>query len=210
MAEHYWRPVFARAWSKTRHFVGWSKEQVVSGVALFIGTVIFGGMTAGFDLVGSSISVSVGLVVVAVMVFVWSVFQTQKEMYRELDAKHLEKIGTLQAVVVAAVSPRPPAPDYDKWRHRPSMNLRTAAQLWSGERPSNKLVGDAKETYEMLYGAVQAGELALDLDPSVPSALQSTDLRMRQERASADTVVTRASLKTFAKRHNYDPIFLRD
>jgi hypothetical protein len=81
MEGDYQRRVLKGAWSKTLNLLGWSRQKAVSGAALLVGTVLFGGATAGFNLITSSISVVAGLLIVGAVVFLWGIFETQREMY---------------------------------------------------------------------------------------------------------------------------------
>jgi hypothetical protein len=104
---------------------------------------------------------------------------------------------------------RPP-PDYDKWRHVPKLDLQTAAQLWSGEQPGSGMFGAVQETYAMLCGAIQNGELEIALDETVDPRMRSIVRQRQMDNPRLDMKVTRTALQAFAKRHNYDPEFLRD
>ncbi len=207
MADNYWRNVFKDAWEKTKRPLGWSREKVSSTAVTVIAAFVAGGVGAVFNVVLASIGVLIALAVVGLGLFVWGIIETQAEMYRKIEEVSRLRIESLENAINQE---RRPAPDYEKWRHRANMNLRTAAQLWTGERPGMKLVGDAKETYEMLHGAVESGELALELDPAIDPRMQRTARAMKQKNPSADTVVTRTALKAFAARNGYDPEFLKD
>jgi hypothetical protein len=119
-----------------------------------------------------------------------------------LDAKIYELRAKIEA------QKRPP-PDYEKWRHVPKMNLRTTAQLWSDEQPNMKLVGEPKESYEMLRGVILKGELLLELAGPIDPRMESAARAVAAQNPTSETMVTREALKAFAARHKYDPRFLR-
>ena len=84
MEDDYRRRVLKGAWDTTLNLLGWSRQKAASGIALLVGTVLFGGAAAGFNLLTGSISVFAGLIIVGAVVFVWGIFETQRETYREL------------------------------------------------------------------------------------------------------------------------------
>lgn len=213
MEDDYTRRVLKGAWDTTLNLVGWSTQKAVSGIALLVGTVLFGGATAGFNLVTGSISVLAGLIIVGAVVFVWSIFETQREMYREL---YRDMIAASNKQATSNPTPggwaerkRPPA-NFEKYRHLPRMELQTAAQLWAGEQPGMGIFGEAKDNYAMLCGAIQSGELAIEDDPTIDPRTRNAVLARRRENPSPNMNVTRSALKAFAKLHGYDPAFLRD
>ena len=169
---------------------------------MLIGTVLFGGVTAGFSLFTSSMSVLAGLVIVGAVVFVWGVFETQREMYRDMIVESNKRASS-------GARKRPPA-NFEKWRHVPKMDIQTAAQLWTGEQPGMGMFGEVKETYAMLCGGVQNGELEIDIDPTTDPRMRNAVLQQRRDNPPPGLIVTRHALKTFAKLHGYDPEFLRD
>lgn len=207
MSEHYWRKVFAGAWDTTWRVLGWSKEKIASAAAGLIGTVIFGGVTAGFNLVNSAISAALGVAIVAVCVFVWGLFQTPAQMYRTAQDENKRMNERLEAGTGKRKRPRA---DFDKWRHVPKLELQQAAQLWSGEQPGMGMFGEVKDNYAMLSGAVQTGDLEIGFDQTVEPRMQSIVRQREMENPRPDLKVTRAALQAFAKRHGYDPEFLRN
>jgi len=106
----------------------------------------------------------------------------------------------------------PPKPDFEMWRHREKLTLLEAAQLWSGARPSITLgtKGSIKDTYAMLSGAIQKGELKFIADGSIAPQARDTLRQMQQQNPHSNTQVTRTDLKVFARLHGYDPEFLRE
>ena len=72
------------------------------------------------------------------------------------------------------------------------------------------MFGDVKETYAMLSGGIQSGEIEIEGDPTIDPRMRNAVLQARRENPTPDMTVTRAALKTFAKLHGYDPEFLRD
>lgn len=208
MEGDYWRRVLKRAWSTTLNLFGWSWQKTIGGAVVLVGAVLYGGVTAGFNLVTGLTSALAGLVIVGPIVFVWGIFQTQREMnlelYREtIAASNRRASGGWEG------RKRPPA-NFDKWRHVLKMDLTTAAQLWTGEQPGMGMFGEVKETYAMLSGGIQSGELEIEGDPTIDPRMRNAVLQQRRENPSPNMIVTRAALKAFAKLHKYDPEFLRD
>jgi hypothetical protein len=212
MPKNYWRRVVKRAWSRTIAPFGWTKEKISGAIALVIGTFLLGGKSCRITPACHSVDHrDCGFCIYWIGFFVWSVIETQAILYQEMfddQASSKQKIDELENKLWRS---RPAPPDYSKWKHKPTLSLREAAQLWEGERPSMKLIGVAKETYEMLHGAVQSGALLLELsDPSIDPRMQETSRRMARQNPNAETRVTRDALKAFASSHNYNPDFLRD
>jgi hypothetical protein len=205
--DEYWRRVVEGAWQRTKRPLGWSREKITGALVAVIAAFVGGGFGAVFNFVLASVGVVIGLAVVGLALFLWGIVETQADIYRSEGTERRRKIGTLEAAIERLTRPRP---NYGKWRHVQKMDLKTAAFLWSGEQPGMKLIGQVRETYAMLQGAAQSGELELDIDASVDPRMQRTVQHMRQERANADTVVTREALKAFASRYDYNPEFLRD
>jgi hypothetical protein len=213
-AKGYWRRVLRGAWEETYQPLQWNRQKVAL-VLTAIGTILAAGLHLGL---GEMITTLIGYVWIAapvafaaLILFIWGVIQTQATMNRELIEARNEnkrKIGELETKLANS---RPAPPDYEKWKHRQSLTLRTAAQLWEGERPGMKLIGAAKETYEMLHGAIQSGALDLDLDdPSIDPRMRETTRRLRRQNPNAETLVTRTALRAFALSNGYDPEFLRE
>ena len=208
MEGNYRHRLFKGAWSTTLNLLGWSRQKAVSGAALLVGTVLFGGATAGYNLVTSSISVVAGLVIVGAVIFLWGIFETQREMYLELY-RDMIAASNKRTSGERERRKRPPA-NFDKWRHVPRMDLVTAAQLWTGEQPGIGMFGDVKETYAMLSGGIQSGELEIEADPTTDPRMRNAVLDRMRENPGPHMIVTRAALKAFASLHKYDPEFLRD
>ena len=101
-------------------------------------------------------------------------------------------------------------PDYEKWRHVETMDLQTAAQLWSDEQPGMGMFGEVKETYAMLAGAIGNGQLNFKMDQTIDPRMQNAIRERARENPNPNMKVTRDDLKAFAKLHGYDPKFLRD
>jgi hypothetical protein len=200
--------VLKRAWSTTLNLFGWSWQKAIGGAVVLVSAFLFGGVTAGFNLVTGSTSLLAGLVIVGPMVFVWGIFQTQHEMYLELF-REMIAASNKQASGGREGRKRPPA-NFDKWRHVPKMDLTTAAQLWTGEQPGMGMFGEVKETYAMLSGGIQSGEIEIEGDPTIDPRVRNADLQQKRLNPSPNLIVTRAALRAFAKLHKYDPEFLRD
>jgi hypothetical protein len=88
-----------------------------------------------------------------------------------------------------------------------SMPLRTAAQLWAGQVPEMRLHGQARQTYAMLCGGIQKGELLFETGKL--HGRESDKLKYYKDNPHPELTVTREGLKAFASRNKYNPRFLR-
>jgi hypothetical protein len=218
MMHNYWRTLIKRACQKTRNPLGLTDERLSTALALVVGTLVVGGVAALIKFIEPAIFTIVGLTIVGVGLFVWQMLQAQAAMYRELDIGATKSLDDLrqetgqqiQALEKKIETLSRPAPNYDKWRHHSEMTLRMATQLWVGEQPSMRLIGQANETYEMLRAAVKKREVPLVLEGVVDPRMLDTAQQMDAKKANAGTVVTRKALQAFASRYGYDPEFLRD
>lgn len=98
-------------------------------------------------------------------------------------------------------------PNYTAIRHVEIFSLSAASKLWNDIDPNEGPTLDTLAWLEALEDAVRRKELP------IVSRYQEYDRDMRKvehEHPDMDTKVTKAALKEFAKRHNYDPRFLRD
>jgi hypothetical protein len=205
----YWRKVLKGAWQKTRDVLGWSKQKVASACILVITAIVAGGMSAGFGVVTTSVSTLVALAIVGSVVFAWSLFETQAELYRAAEEETKKAKASQERVSLRSLRRRGP-PDYEKWRHVETMDLQTAAQLWSDETPGMAVLGEVKETYAMLCGAIQSGQLNFKMDPTIDPRMVNAVREQTRQNPRQDMKITRTDLKAFAKLHGYDPKFLRD
>lgn len=200
--DHYWRDVFKGAWDNSLHRVGWDSTKAVLATAAFIGSWILGGVV--FSATGGFL---IGIAILAPVIFLWGVVQTQAKMYCDLAKQ--QSTPAINAPIEPERKRR--APDFDKWRHVEILELGKAAQLWEGEVPGLAIKGPAAETYEMLRAAVSKGELGFI--PTGYSLGQRADDSLQQaERRNPNTFtrVTRPGLQKFAATYGYDPEFLRD
>jgi hypothetical protein len=203
-ANRYWREVFKGAWRNTLRRVGWDPTKVILAIAAFIGSWTLGGIV--FSATGA---VLIGITALAPFIFVWGLLQAQADMYRDLERR---QAASAAAGPRETNQPAIPKPDFDMWRHREKLSLIEAAQLWAGFRPSLSLGtrGSVKDTYAMLTGAIQKGELPFIPDGSIDPSARDTVRRMQQQNPHQNTQLTRAALKAFAIKYEYDPEFLRD
>ena len=153
----------------------------------------------------------IGLTMLAPFLFLWGIVQAQADMYGDLANKPIAPPAP------AVVAPQTnhlatPKPDFEMWRHRESLTLLEAAQLWAEVRPSvgwgtGGLVND---TYAMLSGAIQKGDLSFVPEGSLHPPAWNTAVQMEKKKPNPATKLTRAALKAFATKYGYDPEFLRD
>jgi hypothetical protein len=165
--ERYWRRVLKGAWDKTVP-AGWNRHKIAAAIIPVIGALLAGGTISGaWNITGLTLGGLIGLAIVLPVLFLWGVIETQAELYRAKSQSD-----------DAATRERPPKPDYDKWRHVPKISLKTAAQLWTAQRPQMGIFGEAMETYAMLRGAIQKGELVFEAEASIAPHMRDTQLQL--------------------------------
>jgi hypothetical protein len=210
--DHYWRSVLAGAWDKTWRPLGWDRKKV--GVALVaVGTVVVAGITLGL---AAMITTATGyfwaiapVAFAAFILFAWGFIETQATLYADLSKTTGAKISELEAAL--AKTEEPPPPDYSAWRHVDELTLRKAAFLWCDLEPGISVPSPKVRAWlAALRAAVKKGELDFVLKYSYYGPDRSRQRRHQMENPYDDTVVKRSALQQFAKKHGYDPIFLRD
>lgn len=90
-----------------------------------------------------------------------------------------------------APPPQAPRVNYEAWSHVDRYTLNQAAHLWCDIDPNSTDTPDSDAWISAFAAALRKGELKYDT-------------------SSETLAVTRVALKDFAKRHGYDPRFLRD
>jgi hypothetical protein len=200
------RNVFKGAWKNTLRRVGWDPTKIILAVAAFIGSWMLGGIV--FSATGGFL---IGLTMLAPFLFLWGIVQAQADMYGDLVNK------PIAAPAPAVVAPQTnhlatPKPDFEMWRHRENLTLLEAAQLWAEVRPSVGwgTQGLVNDTYAMLSGAIQKGDLSFVPEGSMHPPAWNTAVQMEKKKPNPATKLTRAALKAFATKYGYDPEFLRD
>jgi hypothetical protein len=195
--QQYWRKVLAGGLRNTFKRLGWDPTKAILGVAFF------GGCWAlGLSVVSQTYAFLLGLAGVIPFIFIWGVIQAQAEMYRELEAKL--QVPAPSAAIATSPSTNylaDPKPDFGMWRHRPKLTLLEAAQLWVGVRPSVSwgTRGAVNDTYAMLVGAIQSGELKFIPDTTSHPPARATMIRMQRENPHSHTEILRKSLKEFGE-----------
>jgi hypothetical protein len=158
LPEDYWREVFKGAWKNTLRGVGWDPLKFILAVATLLGAWILGVILVP---VTTTEAFLIGIAILAPIIFVWGMVQAQADMYRDLLTKQSTPI-VAAPVQVPARPAAPPKPDFQMWGHKDNLTLLEAAQLWAEVTPSLTwgTRGSVKNTYAMLEGAIQKGELA--------------------------------------------------
>jgi hypothetical protein len=205
----YWTKVFKGAWDRTWRPLGWDRKKVAVGVTA-IGTIVVALFHFGW---AAMITTAAGLgwtiapiAFAATILFAWGVFETQANLYKELEESSTATISELQIVI--AKSKEPP-PNYEAWRHVHEITLKKAAFLWCEVEPRMAQPPKVTAWLNALEAAVKKGEL--DFLPKYSDQGRRDRQRShQQDGAWSETVVTRDHLKAFAKAHGNDPIFLRD
>jgi hypothetical protein len=206
---HYWRDVFKGAWASTLDLVGWDKKKALSAAFVPIGTLVITGIANGFSSFSTIISLLVGVALLVPLLFLWGIIQTQADMYRDLAKQQTAPAPPVTAPETNHLAT--PKPDFEMWRHRENLTLLEAAQLWAGVRPSVAwgTRGAVNDTYAMLSGAIQKGELSFLPEGSTHPPAWNTAVQMEKKNPNPSTKLTRTGLKTFAAKYSYDPEFLR-
>lgn len=96
-------------------------------------------------------------------------------------------------------------PNYEAWKHVDVLSLDVVSHLWADVDPNASDTYDTAAWLHALESAVKKGELEL-----VPQTFGRHAAEEERMKPDGDTVVTRDALKRFAKKYNYDPLFLRD
>jgi hypothetical protein len=188
MDTKYLGDVVYGAWRETKSSFSFNKKTVATGLLVAAGLVVTLGRSGWAGVMPSlldTVFAALTLLLAASILFGWNIIETQAKLYHGLAQSTSEEITNLR---VELERYERPLPDYNAWRHKEIIDLRTAAQLWCDERPSLSVSGRAGERYNALAGAIQKG----------------------REEPHYQTLVTRDQLKSFAKLYNYDPVFLRD
>jgi hypothetical protein len=202
LPDDYWRRVFKGAWDNTLRRVGWDSTKVILSVAALIGSWMLGVILAPATTTGALL---VGIMILAPIIFVWGMVQAQADMFRDQMTKQSTSVEPTNYLAN-------PKPDFDMWRHRENLSLLEAAQLWAEVRPSMSwgTRGNVKDTYAMLEGAIQKGDLAFEPEGSIHPSAWNTAVQMEKKNPRPATKLTRNGLKAFATKHGYDPEFLQD
>jgi hypothetical protein len=205
--DHYWRRVFKTAWDDTKHSFGWNQKTVAAALIAIAGILV-----TLFQLgVAAMITSATGLFLTALpfaiaglVLFAWNFFSTPPRLHANLGAK-------ISALEAALANFEKPPPDYRAWRHVDQLTLGQAAFLWCDLEPSLSVTPKMRAWLEALKAAVKKGELEFvpEIDPYQPGG-EDRQRRHQMENAYSNTIVTRSALQQFAKKHGYDPVFLRD
>jgi hypothetical protein len=118
--------------------------------------------------------------------------------YRALSNSSSNSVGGTNSKVI---------PDYKLWRHIQSLTVGQAAHLWNERDPAVKVEApDVDGVDQLLRDAIKRGELRLVLW----AGADSSNFSLAKSFPDSGTRIDRGSLKQFATKNGYDPIFLRD
>jgi hypothetical protein len=204
--DHYWRRVFKTAWDDTKHSLGWNQKTVAAALITIVGVLaalLHFGVAAMITSATGVFWTALPFAIAGLVIFAWNFFSTPPR----LDANLRAKISELEA---ALANFKKPPPDYRAWRHVDKLTLRQAAFLWCDLEPITP--GWPPQGWlTALIAAVKKGELEFvpKIDPYQPGGEDRQRIN-QMENASGGTLVTRSALQQFAKKHGYDPAFLRD
>jgi len=195
---NYWRKVFAQAWTDTKQSFGWNQKTAATVLVAVVG---LGGtfFQLGF---AATVTSATGLLWTALpfigagfLLFIWNFLSAPAALHTQLS----NKIAALEK----------PPPDYAAIRHIDRMTLREAAFYWCDLSPGPSMPSNVREWYGALTSAATNGELKFEPNYSGYRD-QETEYELQKRNPQLDTIVTRKALQAFAKRHGYDPKFLRD
>jgi hypothetical protein len=127
LPEDYWREVFKGAWKNTLRGVGWDATKVILAVATLLGAWILGVTLAPVTMTEAFL---IGIAILAPIIFVWGMVQAQADMYGDLKTKQSTPV-VVPPVQAPSNHLATPKPDFDMWRHRETLTLLEAAQLWA-------------------------------------------------------------------------------
>ena len=209
---NYWRKVFARAWADTKQSFGWNQKTAATVLVAVAGLVVtlfqLGFAATVASAVGLlSAGAALSSIIAGVVLFVWNFFSAQANLYIELSKSSGEKIAALESALAEL---KEPPLDYAAIRHIDRLTLREAAFFWC-DLPVGRqsMPSNVSTWYSALQSAVRKGEL--DFVPEYSGYRDPEREREHQKsRPHLNTVVKRTALQAFAKRHGYDPKFLRD
>ena len=209
---NYWRKVFARAWADTKQSFGWNQKTAATVLVAVAGLVVtlfqLGFAATVASAVGLlSAGAALSSIIAGVVLFVWNFFSAQANLYIELSKSSGEKIAALESALAEL---KEPPLDYAAIRHIDRLTFREAAFFWC-DLPVGRqsMPSNVSTWYSALQSAVRKGEL--DFVPEYSGYRDPEREREHQKsRPHLNTVVKRTALQAFAKRHGYDPKFLRD
>jgi hypothetical protein len=203
---NYWRKVFARAWADTKQSFGWNQKTaatILGALALVAVAFLHFGFAAMLTSAIGLFWTALPIAIAGLSLFVWNFFSVPAALHTELS----EKIAALESTLAEL---KEPPLDYAAVRHIDRLTLREAAFYWcdlpvgKGWMPSN-----VATWCSALQSAITKGEL--DFEPAYSGYRDREREREHQKsRPHLNTVVKRTALQTFAKRHGYDPKFLRN
>jgi hypothetical protein len=222
---NYWRKVFARAWADTKQSFGRNQKTAATVLVAVAGLVVtlfqLGFAATVASAVGLlSAGAALSSIIAGVVLFVWNFFSAQANLYIELSKSSGEKIAALESALAELKEPpldyaairelKEPPLDYAAIRHIDRLTLREAAFFWCDLLVGRQSMPSNVSTwYSALQSAVRKGEL--DFVPEYSGYRDPEREREHQKsRPHLNTVVKRTALQAFAKRHGYDPKFLRD
>jgi hypothetical protein len=191
----YWGSVFKEAWRETKEPFGWTKK-TAAAVLIALGTIIAAllslGTAAMTETAAGYFWIGFGPIFAGMVLFAWNFAEAQSKLY----ASQVRENAVLRVLLAKYDEPEP---NYEAWRRVKELTLHKAACLWYDIEPRVSIPPHVSAWLEALESAVKTGDL--DFSP---------DSQEQREKACSETKVTRKQLQDFAKKHGYDPVFLRD
>jgi hypothetical protein len=205
---NYWRKVFARAWADTKQSFGWNQKTAATVLVWVVGLVVtFFQLGFGATVVSAIGVLSAGAVlstlIAGAALFIWNFFSVPAALDRELTGK----VAALEATIAEL---KEPSPDYEAIRHIDRMTLRAAAFYWCDLPPGPSMPSNVRDWCNALMSAVRKGELGFEPEYHSLGSHNEMEREVQKRNPKLDTMITRKALQAFAKKHGYDPKFLRD
>ena len=202
----YWRTVFGRAWADTKQSFGWNQKTaatVLGALALVAVAFFHFGFAAMLTSAIGLFWTALPIAIAGFSLFVWNFFSVPAVLHTELS----EKITALES---ALADLREPPLEYAAVRRIDRLTLREAAFYWCDLSPGPSMPSNVRDWYSALASAVRKGELTFE--PKYHSLGSHNEMERDVQKRNPDlsTIVKRTALQAFAKRHGYDPKFLRD
>jgi hypothetical protein len=204
----YWRKVFARAWADTKHSLGWNQKTVWAVLLAAVSiAVTFFQLGLAATVASATAGAALSSLIAGLVLFVWNFFSAPANLYTELSRSSGQKIAALETELAEL---KEPPPDYAAIRHIDRMTLRVAAFYWCDLSPGYAMPSNVQQWYGALASAVTRGELNFEPEYHSLGSHNEMERAVQKRNPKLDTIVTRKSLQAFAKKHGYDPKFLRD
>jgi hypothetical protein len=167
----------------------WAREAVAWGVAIWhvLGWLGLASLVSGLAIsIGGAVwAVIIGIPIPIAAMAAYCTFVGA--IYLTFVPAVFRTLGNVQTRSTYQTEP----PDYEAWKHIDSYTLNQAAHLWCDIDPDANDTYDTSAWIKVFAAKLRKGELARD-------------------KSATMLMITRESLKAFAKKNNYSKRFLKD